>query len=83
METFKSLFGGTSTFFGLTKSVLVIKGKEERLLKGMNTLPVVYTAMLQTIARNYYSLPDLRTMTMTEIRFFYDGMRRELKENGK
>lgn len=43
----------------------------------------VYGEMMLTIARIYHSLPDVRTMTVEEIEFFYDGIREELKANTK
>lgn len=43
----------------------------------------VYSEMLQQICRSYGSLPNPRSMTMTEIRFFYNGMRAELHEATK
>jgi len=39
--------------------------------------------MLRQIARDYRSLPDPRTLTLTNIRWFYDGLRRELQEHTK
>lgn len=37
--------------------------------------------MLLQISRDYPSLPDPRTLTLTEIRFFYEGLRAELKKH--
>jgi hypothetical protein len=39
--------------------------------------------MLLQICRDYPGLPDPRTMTLAEIRFFYDGLRPELRETTK
>jgi len=36
--------------------------------------------MLRQICRDYSSLPDPRTLTMSEIRFFYEGLRPEFEE---
>lgn len=36
--------------------------------------------MLQIICRKYGVLPELRTMTVDEIVFFYNGIREELVE---
>jgi hypothetical protein len=36
--------------------------------------------MLVQIALEYHALPDPRTLKMHEIRFWYDGIRRGLKE---
>lgn len=40
----------------------------------------VYREMLLGICSFYPGLPDPRTLTLSEIRFFYDGMRDSLKE---
>ena len=45
-----------------------------------HTLVPVYQEMLLNIARLYHGLPDPRTLTLTEIRFFYNGIRGELHE---
>lgn len=39
----------------------------------------VYREMFLQISRDYASLPDPRTITATEIRFYYEGLREELK----
>lgn len=44
-------------------------------------LAPVYVEMLLQICRDYPGLPDPRTLTMAEIRFFYSGMRAELKQH--
>lgn len=44
-----------------------------------HTVAVVHGAMLVQICRTYHVLPDVRAMTMSEIRFWYDGIRGELK----
>jgi hypothetical protein len=36
--------------------------------------------MLLQVAREYPGLPDPRTMTLEEIRFFYNGLRGELRK---
>jgi len=33
--------------------------------------------------REYHAIPDYKKLTMSEIRFFYDGMRAELIEANK
>ncbi len=43
-----------------------------------HTLHRVHVEMLIQICRDYASLPDPRSLTLGEIRFFYDGMRAEL-----
>jgi len=48
-----------------------------------HTLIGVHTEMLFQICQDYASLPDIRTMTLSEIRFFYDGLRGSLKRATK
>ena len=38
----------------------------------------VYSEMMIQIARTYNGIPDVRTMTLEEIEFFYNGIRGEL-----
>lgn len=67
------------------------EGKDARLKKkrdvdreepGHKLLPV-YGEMLLQICRDYPSLPCPRTLTMREIRFWYGGLRAELREHTK
>ena len=68
--------------------MLVRSGESRRLgdtpqrikREGTNSAFVVYTEMLLQIARDYPGLPDARTLTVSEIRFFYEGLRRELEK---
>lgn len=69
-------------------ATLVRHGADVRLPRdprtGMaHTMPVVYREMLLQIARDYAGLPDVRTLTNSEIRFFYDGLRPELRKYTK
>jgi len=48
-----------------------------------HTLFIVYGEMLRQICLDYSGLPDPRTLTMTEIEFFYDGLRKSLKDATK
>jgi hypothetical protein len=48
-----------------------------------HTARFVYREMLLQICMTYPSLPDPRTLTFTEIRFFYDGMRHSLHASTK
>jgi len=60
---------------------MLVRSGESRLLlarEGANTAHLVYTEMLLQIARDYPGLPDARTLTVSEIRFFYEGLRGEL-----
>lgn len=36
--------------------------------------------MILQITRDYHGLPDIRTLSWSEIRFFYEGLRAELRE---
>lgn len=42
-----------------------------------------YTEMLLQICMDYPGLPDPRTLTLKEIRFFYEGLRSQLIEHTK
>lgn len=70
-------------FNGLVRTTLVINGVDEKLPKNMNTYQNVYSEMLLQICRDYSSLPDVRTLEAHEIRFYYDGLRGELKKHSK
>lgn len=48
-----------------------------------HTFWAVHRQMLLQICLDYASLPDPRTLTASEIRFFYDGIRDSLKERTK
>ena len=52
-------------------------GADARLPTAAST----YQEMLLQIARDYAGLPDVRTLTVPEIVFFYDGLRSELKKH--
>lgn len=43
----------------------------------------VYPEMLRQVCRDYATLPPLRTMSIEEVIFFYDGLRPELKRATK
>ena len=45
-------------------------GVDEKLPKGDNTRINVYKEMLLQVARDYSGLPDARTLTASQIRFF-------------
>jgi hypothetical protein len=49
---------------------------------GHKLMPV-YREMLLQICRDYAGLPDPRTLNMSEIRFFYEGVRGEIREATK
>lgn len=43
----------------------------------------VYREMLLQVCRDYATLPDVRTLKASEIRFFYEGLREELERGSK
>ncbi len=46
-----------------------------------HTLINVFSIMMLQIMRDYtQGIPDYKSLTMQEIRFFYDGLRAELKK---
>ncbi len=80
---------GRCTFFGLDiLTPLVQWGEDLKLPRGedgeaRHTVEAVYPVLVLQICSDYPGLPDVRTMTMTEIRFFYEGLRKRLKEGSK
>jgi hypothetical protein len=48
-------------------------------LVGGNTFAGVYGSMLRQICLDYSSLPDVKRLKYSEIKFFYDGIRESLK----
>lgn len=48
-----------------------------------HTASRVYTEMLLQVCRDYPGLPDPRTLRGHEIRFFYEGLREEIKRATK
>lgn len=55
---------------------------EEGITAGHKMVPV-YSEMLLQICSEYPGLPDPRTLSMAEIRFFYEGARASLHEHTK
>ena len=49
--------------------------------EGGHSRLAVYREMLLQITRDYNGLPDVRTLKASEIRFFYEGLRAELKKS--
>ena len=68
---------------GLTTTSLIRQGGEWVHPKRGHKINLVYTEMLFQICRDYPGLPDPRTLRFREIRFFYDGLRAELKQHTK
>ena len=75
--------GAFRFFNGLVRATLIRNGGEDRIPKGGHTFAAVYGEMLLQVTRDYSGLPDARTLKACEIRFFYDGLRAELKEHTK
>ncbi len=69
-------------FFSLRVSTLLVRNGTD-VEVGDHTLPVVYREMILQICSAYPGLPDVRTMTLSEIRWFYDGERAALHEHTK
>lgn len=76
------MYGDFCAFNGLVRTLLIRNGTEERIKSG-NTRDTVYKEMFLHICRDYSGLPDARTLKAHQIRFFYDGLRAELKEHTK
>ena len=57
--------------------------KKKKIYRRDHTSSVVHRSMLWQICRGYSTLPDPRTLTITEIVFWYDGLRVELRERTK
>lgn len=65
---------------GLARTPLVRHGVDEFLTRGRHRIVTVYSEMLLQVSREYPGLPDPRTMTLDEIRFFYSGLRHDLQK---
>ncbi len=68
---------------GLVTVPLVRQGGDFKHPKRGHTFAAVYQEMLIQVCRDYPGLPDPRTLTASEIRFFYEGLRRELEQHTK
>lgn len=69
-------------------ALLVRHGADERLPpdaegRSQHTIQNVYGEMLLQVATDYPGCPDPRTMTLTQIRFFYNGLRPGLRAHTK
>lgn len=71
--------GGSCTFFGIIVVPLVRNGQDTT----EHHRVAAYSEMLLQICMDYPGLPNPRTLTAKEIRFFYEGLRNELKEHTK
>ena len=72
--------GDFHAFNGLVCALLVRAGADEKLKDGKHVAKVVYTEMLLQISRDYAGLPDVRELTFRQIKFFYEGLRGELRK---
>lgn len=81
--------GDLQPFFREVATLLVQHGKDVRLPddretgETQHTLFAVYGVMLTQICMDLPALPNPRTLRMSEIRFFYDGLRPSLRERTK
>ena len=71
--------GDSVAFLDLVRTPLVRDGGDVKLPKGQHVRHVVYGEMLAQICLDYNSLPNPRTLTCSEIAYFYDFRRAELK----
>ena len=71
------MHGGHFTFFGIVRTRLVRKGEDDE--KPYTRIEAYYEMILQ-VCLFYPSLPDIRTLITPEIKFYYEGIRHELKE---
>ena len=55
-------------------------GRDDYYMNGEHVAGLVYPEMILQICREYSGLPDVRGMTATHIRFFYEGLRGELRK---
>ncbi len=67
------------SFFGIIRTPLVRGGEDVILPKKQHTTHAVHSEMLLQVCRDYSGCPDVRTLKASEIRFFYEGLRSELK----
>jgi hypothetical protein len=53
------------------------------VLRYVHNAPNVHREMLYQIARDYQCIGNVMDMTFSEIRFWYDGLRAELRQTTK
>ena len=81
--------GHLRAFFSEVATLLVQDGKDARLPddretgETQHTMFAVYGVMLTQICMDLPGLPDPRSLRMSEIRFFYDGLRPTLRQRTK
>lgn len=59
------------------------QGPKKKVYRRNHTSSSVHRSMLWQICIDYHVLPDPRTLTITEIVFWYDGLREVLRERTK
>ena len=64
---------------GVAEELPIVDDVKKGLKYSTNTYLIVYRSMLVQVCREYNGLSDFRELTATEIRFFYNGLREELK----
>lgn len=64
------------TFYARVSSILAVDGQEKKVL-GIGGI----CSMLLQICSDYSSLPNIRDITIEEIRFFYSPLRKSLIES--
>lgn len=57
--------------------------KPKKVYRRDHTCSVVHRSMLWQICSDFRVLPDPRTLTITEIVFWYDGLREVLRQRTK
>ena len=75
--------GFVFAFNGLVRTQLVRDGEDWNHPQQGHLFQHVYTEMLLQVTRDYPGLPDVRTLKVHEISFFYEGLREELKAHTK
>ena len=68
----------------IVRTPLVRGGRNAKLepISNHRAFPV-YTEMYLQICREYSSLPDPRSLSASEIKFYYEGLRADLKKATK
>lgn len=79
------MYGGRPFFDGITTATVVRHGGSFPLNWGglENRVGIIHREMILQIATDYPGLPDVRTLTLSQIRFFYEGVRARLEEATK
>ena len=75
--------GNFRAFNGLVRTELVNHGSDYKFPDGDHLFTPVYSAMMLQISRDYNGLPDVRSLKTHQIKFFYEGLRDELKRDTK